>query len=334
MRLFARTLLVLALAASAAPAQSDADLVRARKLYSQGVTQEAASDWAGALATFEEVSRIKLTPQVRFHIARCKERIGRLNEALGGYRMAEYEANGAGDKERELLTEVKKAREELEARIPKLKIVRGKDADALKIELDGVVLGDTQVGQEIALDPGPHVVTGVVAPGKRFKKEVRLAERDRIEVVLDVPEELRSAEAPAPPVVDSGKPPSEPMDAPPADQAPPPKTHSASAAPWIVGGLGVASLAASAVFFGMRKNAEQQLSDQCIGRTCPDTLRDTQSRGETYAALSGVTLAVGIAGVGAATLMLLGRSSSPEPSATASIQLGHRGLGVHLGGHF
>ena len=336
MRLWARSILVLMLAAPAGLAQTDADVVRARKLYSQGVTQEAAGDWAGALATFEDVARLKLTPQVRFHIARCKEHLGRLNEALGGYRMAEYEASGGGAKEHELELEAKKAREDLEARIPKLKIVRGKDADSIKIELDGVALGDAQVGQEIAVDPGPHVITGIVASGKRFKKEVRVSERGSTELTLDVPADLAPNEPvstephPAPTSSTSGG--TEPM--PPEPERP--VAHGGSAAPWIVGGLGVASLVAGAIFYKLRADAAHDLDNQCLGRTCPDTLRSTQSRGETYNALSGVGFALGVAGIGAATLMFLGQSSSSpaEPSAASSFRIDHRGLGVRVGGRF
>jgi hypothetical protein len=334
MRFLARIILLSLLGATPALAQTDAELAKARKLYSQGLTQEAAGDWADALGSFEDVARIKLTPQVRFHVARCKQRLGRLNEALGGYRMAEYEAGNEAHGG-ELVNEVKKARTELEARIPKLTIVRGKDAEALKIELDGVVLGETQIGHEISVDPGPHVVTGIVAPGKRFKKEVRLAERDKQQVVLDVPEDLV---APPPAPTAAPEPSSAPTSTEPAPEheeppaSPQPTSHGAG--PYIVGGLGLASLAASGVFYALRKNAENELDNQCLGRTCPDTLRDTQSRGETYAALTGVTFAVGLAGVGAATLMLLGSSSKPGTPAAASVSLHTQGLGLRLGARF
>jgi len=329
---FGAALLVTCAVSGPVSAQPEAELVRARQLYSQGLTQEAAGDWAGALATFQDVARIKLTPQVRFHIARSKENLGRLNEALGGYRLAEYEASQGGPKEQEILAEVTKAREALEQRIPKLVIVRGKNAGSIKVELDGVVLGDPQVGKEITVDPGPHVVVGIVAPGNRFKTEVSVAEGKSARVVLDVPEALLE-----PPADEQPQPAATSQGAPVADAAPAEeKKASSRAAPWIVGGLGVAALAASGVFYALRADAQKELDAGCIGRTCPDTLRDTQSRGETYAALSGVMLGVGIAGVGASTLMLLGRSSQPEAPGTpaAALSVAPRRVSVSLGGRF
>ena len=329
--LLVRSLLAgaLTLLPNALTAQTADDLSRARQLFSQGVTQEAAGDWAGALATFQDVARIKMTPQVRFHIARCKEHLGRLNEALGGYRLAEHEASELGDKATELLEEVQRSRVALEARVPKLVIERGPGASAARVELDGVAIGEAQIGTEISIDPGPHVVAGILPGGKRFEKTVDVAEGETERITLE-PEGLEDDSA-APPVVVDGGDPEPPRDAP-AEEA------GGSALPWVIGGVGVASLVASAVFFKMKSDAEDELSSGCLGRTCPDTLEDTQSRGETYATLTGVTLGIGIVGVGVATVLLLtGRSPGPEQTGrgvTFDASLGSGSASIDLSGRF
>jgi hypothetical protein len=325
-------------AASSGTSRTPAELARARQLYAQGLTLEAAGDWTGALASFEDVARIKVTPQVRFHLARCKEHLGRLNEALGGYRLAEYEAQQGGAKDKEIIREAQKAREALEARIPKVTIVRGKGAEAIKIELDGVALGDTQIGHEMAIDPGPHVVVGTVAPGKTFKKSFSVSETDVVRVALDVPAELADEAATSPAKSGAGAaseasssetPPETPTEAP----ATPAKR---SAAPWVIGGIGVASLVASAVFYKLRSDAQKKLDDGCIGHTCPDTLEDTQTQGKRYTLLSGVTLGIGIVGIGTAGIMLATGRSTPNPKAPASgaITVGPRVMSIALGGRF
>ncbi|HEX3595535.1 MAG TPA: hypothetical protein VHU80_10545, partial [Polyangiaceae bacterium] len=141
--------------ARAAQAQTQDELERARQQFRQGLSLEAAGDWTSALAKFQEVGKVKLTPQVRFHAARCNEQLGRLNEALGEYRLAEYEAQQQGLKE---AAEITQARQGLESRVPKLVIRRGENAEAARIELDGVELGEAQIGQPVAVDPGPHTV--------------------------------------------------------------------------------------------------------------------------------------------------------------------------------
>jgi hypothetical protein len=74
----------------------DARLAEARVWFRDGLSLEAAGDWAGALTRFEQVAKVRFTPQVRFHVARCKEHLGRMTEALGDYRISEYEADRDG----------------------------------------------------------------------------------------------------------------------------------------------------------------------------------------------------------------------------------------------
>jgi hypothetical protein len=301
----------------------DADLAQGRKLYAQGLTQEAAGDWAGALGSFEEVAKVKMTPQVRFHIARCKEKLGRWNEALGGYRLAEYEAEGS----EEISAEIAKARTELEAKIPKLVIERGRGADTIKVELDNVVLGDTQIGAEIAVDPGKHVVVGIVAGGRKFRRQVSVEAGKTERVVLNVPDELANEEPAAEPSVTPGESPERDAKK---------KKGGSDAAPFILGGVGLASLIGAGIFYKLRNDAEQELDSGCIGKTCPDTLEDTQSRGQTYAALSGVMLGIGIVGIGAGTLLFVSRSDSSETATRyrPAVGLGPRGGGVSFAGSF
>jgi hypothetical protein len=326
LRLRNRTALLLAAAglltlASPSFAQSEGDLGQARQLYNQGLTQEAAGDWAGALSAFQQVARTKMTPQVRYHIARCKENLGRLNEALGGYRLAEYEAERADDKKAELLAEIQKARELLEARIPKLVILRGEGASAIKIELDGVALGPAKVGREVSVDPGPHSIAGVTSAGKRFDKTIEVAEGQTQRITLDVPEALRGGAGAEP---DGGASTSPSASGDSVQQA-----TSSSAFPWVVTGLGVASLAASGIFFALKGQAEQELDDGCLGTVCPDTLESTEQRGKTYALLSGVTLGVGIVGVGVGTVMLVSRGkSAPADNASVALQLSPSRVGI------
>ncbi len=321
-------------------AQSKADLAKARQLYSQGVTQEAAGDWTGALATFQQVSRIKLTPQVRFHIARSKEHLGRLNEALGGYRLAEYEAQQAGDQG--VLDQIQSARQALEKRIPKLVIRRGQGAEAIKIELDGVVVGEAQIGHPVNVDPGPHELVGALPGGGTFKKTVDAKEGATEDVVLDVPPALRDKAAAAA-QKQSTPSPGQPGEAPPPEPAQDHGAHvssGSSLAPWIIGGVGVASLAASGVFYVLRNNEKKKLDDGCIGSTCPNTLQGAQDAGQRYSTLTGVALGVGVAGigVGAAWLIVGSSSKSKADSASRSIHVrvaaAPQSTGVSISGRF
>ncbi|MEZ4375348.1 MAG: hypothetical protein R3B07_31335 [Polyangiaceae bacterium] len=337
-RLFSSVLVLgaLSLVSVSGSAQTPAEIQQARTLYSQGLTQEAASDWAGALASFEKVARIRMTPQVRFHIARCKEKLGRLNEALGGYRLAEHEASTTDGVPDSVLSEVRAAREELEKRVPRLIIERGEGAESAKIALDGVELGQAQIGREVNVDPGPHLIKVTLPDGRRFERTVQVKEGEQDQVMLDVPPDLQPlAKDDAPKAEGDDDTQAAAFDS--KDGLPP---SGGSPMPWIIGGLGVASLAASGVFFILRNQANSDLDSECINDVCPDTLEDTQSRGESYSMLTGVTLGIGIVGVSVAAIWLLTGSSGSQPKAASSKHLRFdvgfdpRQPSVGLAGHF
>src|SRR3954465_10678635 len=120
-----------ALATASGPARADApsaaDLRKARSQFQRGIELEQASNWSEAISQFREVGAVRMTPQVRFHIAYCEEGLGRLVTALGGYELALGEADQVGP---DFKNEVQSAIDRLRARIPKLLIERGPGADA------------------------------------------------------------------------------------------------------------------------------------------------------------------------------------------------------------
>ncbi|MDQ2647624.1 MAG: hypothetical protein M3020_27760, partial [Myxococcota bacterium] len=70
-----------------------ASLVKARALFQRGLELEQAGNYSAAVQAFREVGQVRMTPQVRYHIALCEERLGRLVAALGGYELALAEAD-------------------------------------------------------------------------------------------------------------------------------------------------------------------------------------------------------------------------------------------------
>ena len=131
----------------------ESEIETARRKFGQALELEVAEDWSGALRLYREVSLVKMTPQVRYHIATCEEKLGHLVAALGGYHLAQRQSEGMHP---DFIEEVEGSIEDLKARIPKLTLERGVGAEGAVISLDGVKLGEAQLGSEIPLDPGPH----------------------------------------------------------------------------------------------------------------------------------------------------------------------------------
>lgn len=283
-----------------AAAQSQDDLDRARNLFREGLSLEAAGNWAQALAKFHEVGKVKLTPQVRFHTARCNEQLGHLNTALGEYKLAEYEGSQQNIPE---LASITQARQALEARVPKLVIRRGPGAELAQVELDGVDLGENQIGQPVGVDPGPHRIVAKLPGDREFQYAAFVKEAETKEVELAPPPGEEPAAAP-------GKPKAPGADQGVSTEAPPKR----SVLPWVIGGVGVAGLVGSGVFYILRNGAKSDLESTCHGNVCPTSSQDTENKGKLYTMLSMVSLGVGVVGIGVATVLLVTAPKKEEPA--------------------
>jgi hypothetical protein len=279
-------------AADSAPEVSADALKRAREQFGQALALQTAGDWAGALALLKDVAAVKSTPQVRFNIALCEEKLGRLVAALGDYELAAADARA--ERAEQVAEEVEARLENLRQRIPKLTVKRGAGAEAAIIAVDGVSVGDQVIGMPMPTDPGPHTVEAKAPGFKPFRKSVRVAEQqsETIEITLD---------AEPPPPVALG-----PAGA---------RSEGRSRLPgYVIGGIGVASLGASAVFFGLRAGTISDLDKACPERQCQPSSQSDIDAGKMYTTVANVTLAVGVAAVAGGLVLVLTSGPSSEPS--------------------
>jgi hypothetical protein len=304
------TLWAIPATAQAQTPTADGDgLKRAREQFAQALALQTGGDWAGALALLKEVAAVKPTPQVRFNIALCEERLGLLVAALGDYELAGSDAQA--QKADQVRQEVDSRLESLKARIPRVVVKRGEGADSATISLDGVSLGDSVLNSPLPVDPGPHVVEGAAAGFQPFKQSFRVAEQQTatIEVKLEL----------------------EPIKAPPPPPPPPPPPQTMRTAGYVVGGAGVASLIASGAMFYLRHTTITDLDKQCGADRmhCPPNAQSTLDRGELYTTLGNVTLVVGAVGLGVgATLVVLGGRQNTR----ASVGIAPGAVGANAGG--
>ncbi len=287
---------------------SRAELSQARAKFQQGIELEHAGNWAGALSVFREVGQVRMTPQVRYHIATCEEKLGKLVVALGGYELALSDAEGM---QPEFIAEVEAAIAQLKGRIPKLVIQRGDGADAASIELDGVTLGNSSVGVETAVDPGPHTISAS-APGRaRYTQTVSISEGETH--ALSVTLEPLAADAPPPP--------------PPVTEQPPvtegPKLKY-GITPYILGGVGAASLVTSGIFFYLNQSAVSDLEYRCPDHDCTklnkeawSSAQDDYDSAKTKEVVAWVTGGVGVAALGAGVALYLLDHKQMEEAVTA-----------------
>lgn len=338
---FARVLLAISLAlaplsvslpARAEPSSSD-ELDAARARFFEGLSLEAGGSWAQALSKFERVAQVRFTPQVRFHIARCKEHLGRFTEALGDYRISEYEAQRDALPE---LAEIADARATLEARVPRLTIVRGEGTERATVELDGVEIGEAGLGAEFGVDLGAHRVVAKSPGHEPFELSFRAEEGGHYEVTLQPGRELvRASDEPsvAPQAV------AETTSAPPGADARSSSPRTGRLLPWVLTGVAIAGAGAGGVFLVRRSDAIDEQRRYCVGAVCNADFRarvlqaesDEESSGKlAIAAFSLSALALGTA----VTLWLTSEESSRAGPAALRLTTDGDGARLSLGGRF
>ena len=285
-----------------ARAQDKKELAQARAQFQRGIELEQAGNYTTALEQFRDVGQVRMTPQVRFHIATCEEKLGRLVTALGGYQLAFADADSVGD---DFKSEVDRAVTRLQASIPKLVIERGAGAEAAEIQLDGVALGASSVGIPVPLDPGPHAVTAKSPGYLSFSQTVTIAENEEKKVDVELTAEPQEARV------------SRDTDLVTEEEKPPSKV-----VPYVIGGVGVASLIGSGVLFALRQSTLSDLDKKCPDRSnCPSSTSGEISNLSTYNVTAQIALGVGVVGVGTAvTLLVLQRKHAP-PAATSGMTL-------------
>jgi hypothetical protein len=288
------------------------ELSQARARFQQGTELEQAGNWAAALQAFREVGQVKMTPQVRYHIALCEENLGKLVAALGGYELAAADADAVGPGFRE---EVESSIQRLQARIPHLTIERGPGAQAATIVLDGVTLGASSVGVPVPVDPGPHTLSASAPGYEDFSTTIEVAEGG--EETVDV--ELTKLEQPR-------EEPSETVAPPEAEKEQ--KASELRTISYVVGGVGAASLVASGVFYYLLRSNTSDIEKICgHDGTCKGDLendsqvkqvQDLNSKIARYYYLSFVTGGLAVAGLGTAAYLYVRSNQQTKENKPAN----------------
>lgn len=297
------------LGARPAQAQTEAEdpVKEARKMFHQALELEQAGNWSGALRLLREVSQVRMTPQVRFHIAVCEENLGKLVAALGGYELALADADSVGEAFR---TEVEAKIAALRVRIPKLVIERGEGAKAATIELDGITLGESSIGVEVPVDPGPHWVQAKAFGHQDYSATIEVPEGATETVSVTLSREKAAA-----------KPKPDDTSPPPA----PPRSSPRILPIALIGGGGAFLVGAGTTLF-MRSIALSDLRSLCPGYRCPadltnneeDAIDSARRRANTLGVLAPAFAVVGVGAAGAGVYLLVRKSPTNQDAATTS----------------
>lgn len=116
---------VVDVASLSAHAEDDgARLALARQRFQKGIELFGASDWAGALVEFRASNSLYASPNSRLYIARCLDKLGKLDEAVTEYERTIGEGEERAATDPRYAEAAKAARDELAVVAPKIGRVR------------------------------------------------------------------------------------------------------------------------------------------------------------------------------------------------------------------
>lgn len=299
-----------------------------------------AGDTASALTLFEEGKRLaaegrhaEACPKLQasynlvqklgtlLNLADCFERTGRTASAWARFTEAQTMAERTGQAER-----AEFARSHAAALAPKLSrlviTVTSPAPPGLEVRRDGALVDPAAFGSAVPVDPGTHTVEARAPKATTWTHTVVVPPDGAPESAVVVPALEPIAEtAPvvAPPVVT----PAPAVDAPHASYAGDPPGRAQRMWGIVLGGVGVAGLAAGLIS-GAIASSEYQSSNQdgrCVNDVC--TSRGLEQR-DSAKAIAGVATGLFIGGValaGAGVVLYL-TAPSGEPAARTSLAVG------------
>ncbi|XXX82163.1 PEGA domain-containing protein [Sorangium sp. So ce134] len=316
----ASLLLALTCAPAALAQVSDADRATARSLAVEGQEALERKDFSAALDRFRRADAIIHAPTLLLGVARAQVGLGQWIAAQESYSRIVRE--GAPEKSPEQFFEaIAAAQRELDAlapRIPQVLIsLRGPETAAVTI--DGEPVPRAALGVKRPVDPGDHAIRAEAAGFAPVEAKVTLAEGASETVAL----ELKPV---APPPVAAPPPP--PARAPDRGPGAAPGTSGRTILGIAALGLGGAGLAAGAVGGVLAIGKHGDLSERCPSDRCAPSLQGDVDSYHAMGTLSTIGFAIGAAGVGVGTFLLLTAPRSPQRagiSITPVIGLGSAG---------
>ena len=283
-------------------------------LFRQGRAAMERGDFEEACGKFEESQKLDPAPGTLLNLSACLEKLGRPASASARVKEA-LEQMPAKDERRGYAEERLRALEKL---IPRLSVKLAPGAPTgTRVTRDGIELGSASLGVALPMDPG-RVKLVVTAPGRRDREiELTLVQGESKEQLVDAGPAIEARPREPAPVASRTE-----------------SSSSSSSLGYVVGGIGLASFSVSMITGAMALSRKGTVQDHCDGSRCDQTGVDAASSGRTLSLVSTITFAVGIAGMGAGTYLILSRDKSGAERAAVHAAVTGGGGSLALTGRF
>lgn len=275
-------------------ARAGGDEAAAEALFVEAKKLAAQKKYGEACPKFAESNRLDRGAGTLIHLGDCYEKNKQTASAWATYKEAASAAQALGRKDWEKLASQRASA--LEPKLARLTIAVDKGNDAVEISRDGTSVSKASFGVPIPVDVGSHSVEATAAGHKPFKTTVTVS-KDGESLDVTVPKleaEPVAEQTPAP----------KPAETPATSSPAPSDGSSQRTVGFVVGGIGVAGLAAGAItgLMAMGKSSDAKATcandGPCADRSAVDASESAKTLGlvSTIAfAAGGVALAAGAA---------------------------------------
>ena len=320
--------LALTFASSLALAEpTAADKETARTLMAEARSKRDANDLKAALRAFQAADAIMHVPTTSYEVAKTESMLGMLVEARDeALTVARSPAKpGEPPPFAEARASAQKLADDLEPRIPSIRVVVKNAPENVSVTIDDAVLPSVAIGLPRRLDPGSHAVIAKAGSVER-RINVQVLEREAKEVPIDFGEAVQATSTSASATSNAT---STTATGTSATTATPSHDESPHRPPWLaigitgiaVGGVG---LAIGAVTGSLSLSQTSTIKQSCDAQgNCPATLKDgssTQSALDGARSLALVSDVTFIAGgvIAAAGLVFIVVGATSKSSATSA----------------
>jgi hypothetical protein len=186
----------------------------------------------------------------------------------------------------------------------------------LEVKRDGVLVGAAQFDVTLPVDPGRHFISAQAAGYESVQFAVVVQEKhDRQVINVPALKELRITQ------VASVAPQPKPMPILPRNQSQP--QSPTSPWPWVLGGVGAASLVVGTVSSILMIHENNYAKDNCSKKeNCSNAVLQAQGRRNAELGLVEVTIPVGIVALGSAATWLLFSPRAAKGEQSPSVAFG------------
>ncbi len=308
-------------------AAAEALFVEAKKLATQG-------KYAEACPKFAESNRLDRGAGTLIHLGDCYEKNKQSASAWATYKEAASAAQALGRKDWEKLANQRA--QALEPKLARLTIKVEKTPDGLDVKRDGTSVSAASFGVAIPVDVGAHTIEASAPAHKPFKTTVTVAKDGAsLDVAVPALEPL-----PAAPVAQT--PATAPAPVATTKPAEPERQGSSQATVgWVVGGIGVAGLAAGAVTGLMAMGKSDEAKSKCPddGKCASRDAVDASESAKTFGLVSTIAFAAGgvALAAGAALVFTAPKEGAVEAGSTRlrlAPSIGASGAGFDVAGVF